>query len=68
MVNHVGKDFCNVVHSYNRVLNDIFENDAVNKTQVAEASIDVLCDQTYDTFVNFMTGVMPVNDFAEPVV
>ena len=27
MVNHVGVDFVNCVHSYNRVLNDVFEND-----------------------------------------
>ncbi|MCE9599001.1 MAG: hypothetical protein K8S54_13635 [Spirochaetia bacterium] len=62
MVNHVGKDFVNVVHSYNRVLNDIFENDSVNKTQVAEASIDVVCDSTYDTFVTFATGIVSVRD------
>ena len=42
MINHLGKDFCNVVHSYNRILNDIFEDDAVNKIQVSEASFDVL--------------------------
>ena len=31
IISHFGKDFCNVVHSYNRVLNDIFEDDSVNK-------------------------------------
>jgi hypothetical protein len=56
MVNHVGEDFTNVVHSYNRVLNDIFENDAVNKHQVSEASIDVCVDDRYDTFFNFASG------------
>jgi len=56
MVNHIGTDFTNVVHSYNRVLNDIFENDAVNKHQVSEASIDVCVNERYDTFFNFTAG------------
>ena len=56
MVNHVGNDFTNCVHSYNRVLNDIFEDDAVNKHQVREASIDVKMDENHDTFFNIATG------------
>ena len=27
IISHLGKDFCNTVHSYNRVLNDPFEDD-----------------------------------------
>ena len=41
IITHFGKDFCNVVHSYNRVLNDIFEDDSVNKNHVSEASFDL---------------------------
>ena len=51
MINHIGKDFVNSVHSYNRVLNDIFEDDEVNKKRVYEASIDVSVDKNYDTFL-----------------
>ena len=29
MINHIGVDFINSVHSYNRVLNDVFEDDKV---------------------------------------
>lgn len=56
MVNHIGEEFVNVVHAYNRVLNDIFENDSVNRVQVNEASIDYLIDEEHDTFFNLATG------------
>jgi len=62
MVNHVGPDFVNSVHSYNRILNDIFEDDKVNKHQVYESSIDVIVDNEYDTFFNFATGIFKVKD------
>ena len=56
MVNHVGDDFINVVHSYNRVLNDVFEDDSVNATKVPESSVDCQIDGDVDTFVQFMSG------------
>ena len=56
MVNHIGNDFINVVHSYNRVLNDIFENDIINKKHVSEASVDIQLDDKHDTFFNFASG------------
>jgi len=56
MVNHVGDDFINVVHSYNRVLNDVFEDDSVNATKVPESSVDCQIDDAVDTFVQFMSG------------
>ena len=56
MINHIGVDFINSVHSYNRVLNDVFEDDKVNEYQVFESSVDVLIDEDYDTFFNFATG------------
>lgn len=60
MVNNIGNDFINSVHSYNRVLNDIFEDDSVNKNHVYESSIDYLVNNDYDTFFNFATG--PIQD------
>ncbi|UPT74519.1 MAG: hypothetical protein M0D55_01905 [Elusimicrobiota bacterium] len=42
MVNHRGPGFLNTLHSYNRSLNDVFEDDSINAKPVAEASIDVL--------------------------
>lgn len=65
MINHIGSDFINSIHSYNRVLNDIFEDDLVNKIPVYESSIDVLVDDEYDTFFNFCTGPLPVKENIE---
>ena len=62
IINHIGKDFVNCVHSYNRVLNDIFENDKINKNHVAEASIDVLVNKKYDTFFNFASGLFKIDN------
>ena len=55
-VNHVGKGFVNTCHSYNRVLNDCFEDDLINSNHVSESSIDVLVNKDYDTFFNFVSG------------
>jgi hypothetical protein len=56
MVNHYGEGFVNTVHAYNRVLNDVFEDDAINESQVSESSIDILVNDQYDTFVMFQSG------------
>ena len=57
IINHMGKDFCNSVHSYNRVVNDVFEDDQQNKVQVNESSIDVKIDKNFDTFFIFSSGI-----------
>lgn len=62
MINHVGRDFINTVHAYNRILNDIFEDDEVNSFQVCESSIDVLIDEEYDSFFNHASGQFDLND------
>ena len=56
MVNHRGPNHLNTVHSYNRVLNDVFEDDSINATAVREASIDVKVDANTDTFALFTAG------------
>lgn len=56
MVNHRGDGFMNCVHAYNRVLNDVFEDDAVNKTTPREAAIDVRIDDRASTFLLFTAG------------
>jgi len=56
MVNHRGPGFLNTVHAYNRILNDVFEDDAINATSNPEASIDVLVDDRTDTFALFTAG------------
>jgi hypothetical protein len=56
MVNHSGPGFLNTVHAFNRVLNDVFENDAINVTPASEASIDVDLSKGRDTFAVFAAG------------
>ena len=56
MVNHLGEGFTNTVHAFNRVLNDVFENDAVNAQVVPEASVDVSFRDGQDTFAVFTAG------------
>lgn len=56
MVNHRGPHFLNMVHSYNRVLNDVFEDDLVNADRVREASIDVRVDDATDAFLVVAAG------------
>lgn len=57
IVSHLGKDFCNVIHSYNRVVNDVFDDDKVNENHVPESSLDVNISSKYDTFFKFSTGI-----------
>jgi len=65
IVNHVGDGFVNSVHSFNRVLNDTFENETINSNHVNEASIDVVIDNNFDTFFNFVSGPNALPDKIE---
>lgn len=56
VINHRNAQSLNAVHSYNRVLNDVFEDDEINAATVAEASIDTRVDSTTDTFGVFTSG------------
>ncbi|AXR61720.1 hypothetical protein [Leptospira mayottensis] len=56
MIMHRGPGFLNQVHAYNRILNDIFEEDVVNKVPVREASIDLDLNENSSTFVIFTAG------------
>ncbi|NDF25946.1 MAG: hypothetical protein EB149_08205, partial [Thaumarchaeota archaeon] len=65
MINHRGSGFVNQVHSFNRVLNDVFEDDAINAVKVSEASVDLVLDDKTDTFLLFTAGPMACNDSLE---
>jgi hypothetical protein len=56
MVNHVGQGFHNSVHAYNRVLNDVFEDDEINAVHQREAAIDVRLDRRAESFAVFHAG------------
>jgi hypothetical protein len=56
MVNHFGNGTFNMVHAYNRVLNDVFEQDGDVSAMPAESSIDVRVDDEVDTFAIFASG------------
>lgn len=60
MVNHRGAGFLNSVHAYNRVLNDVFEEDSINAISQREAAIDVRFDDKISTFLLFSSGQAPV--------
>jgi hypothetical protein len=54
IINHVGRNFISQVHAYNRILNDIFENDVVNKIKVDECCIDL--NNKEETFFIICSG------------
>ena len=58
MVNHIGKYSINTVHSYNRVLNDMREEDKISEIEVKEASIDVAIKRDIDTFLILQSGII----------
>ena len=59
MINHFGDGTVNMVHAYNRVLNDVFEQDNEVDLTPAESSIDVRIEKDVDTFVIFTSGPAP---------
>lgn len=65
MINHRGNGFINQVHSFNRVLNDVFEDDSINSHQVKEASVDLPLTPNSDTFLLFTAGPLPCSDSFE---
>ena len=65
MINHVGDGFVNSVHAYNRVLNDVFEDDDINQIHQREAAIDVRCDNEIETFLVFQAGPQAVDGVLE---
>ena len=62
MVNHTTPVSKNQVHSFNRVLNDVFENDKVNANHVRESNIDVIFNENAETFLLFQVGPQPIRD------
>jgi hypothetical protein len=56
MINHRNNKFLNQVHSFNRVLNDIFEDDDINKNPVKESSVDLILNENTDTCLLFTAG------------
>ena len=56
MVNHRGPNSFSTVHSFNRVLNDIFEDDEINTIQVEEGGIDIAQSSDSSTFFSVFAG------------
>ena len=57
MVNHYGPGFINTVHAFNRVLNDVFEDDELQRLDVAESGIEVTLSEEIDTVIWPMGGM-----------
>jgi hypothetical protein len=62
MVNHRGPQSYSTVHSFNRVLNDIFEDDEINTVQVEEGAIDIAQDSSASTFFTVFAGQNRLQD------
>jgi hypothetical protein len=62
MVNHRGPQSYSTVHSFNRVLNDIFEDDEINTIQVEEGAIDVAQNPLASTFFTVYAGQQDLHD------
>lgn len=56
MINHRCADSYSTVHSFNRVLNDVFEDDEINAVQVQECGIDVALSENVSTFFVVAAG------------
>ena len=56
MVNHRTKNALSSVHSFNRILADVFEDDDVNAIHVREAAIDITQDPNLSTFFVLAAG------------
>jgi hypothetical protein len=59
MVNHRTQNAISSVHSFNRVLADVFEDDDINGTHVQETAIDMAHDPNLSTF--FVLSAGPYN-------
>jgi hypothetical protein len=62
MVNHRGPQSYSTVHSFNRVLNDIFEDDEINTIQVQEGAIDIAQNPLASTFFTVYAGQQRLQD------
>lgn len=56
MINHRGNGSYSTVHSFNRVLNDVFEDDEINTVQVREGGIDIAQNPEASTFFTVSAG------------
>lgn len=64
LINHIGLGNINVVHSFNRILNDVREMDKVSSLKVKEASIDLCLKKDKNTFFIFQSGFRNIfNEF-----
>jgi len=56
MINHNCIDSISSVHSFNRVLNDVFEDEEINSINVSEAAIDLVDDPDLSGFFVISSG------------
>ena len=62
IVEHVSENSHNVVHSYNRILNDLEEDLKINSTKVKEAAIEYFANDKYSSSFIFHNGQKEFND------
>ena len=57
LINHFSEGNVNIVHSFNRILNDVREMDKISSIKVKEASIDLALSKNRNTFFIFQSGL-----------
>lgn len=62
IVQHVSENSHNVVHSFNRVLNDLEEDIKINSTSVKEAAIEYFANDKYSSSFVFHNGQKECKD------
>jgi hypothetical protein len=62
VIEHRNKNSNNIIHSYNRILNDFSDEYYVNANQVKEASIDLLNNDNFTTAIIFQAGPSEVKE------
>ena len=62
IVEHVSESSHNVVHSYNRILNDLEEDLKINSTKCKEAAIEYFANDKYSSSFIFHNGQKEFND------
>ena len=61
IINHESETSHNIVHSYNRILNDFTEYKKIIATNTKESGFEYINSGQYSTFIQFQTGINILN-------
>lgn len=61
MINHISTECINIVHSFNRNLNDLREYQKISNKVTREASFEYINNDQYETFIVFQRGLASID-------